>query len=186
MPAGGFRTFVAGEVLDEDDINDYLMQGVLVFGGSAVRGTAIPSPVEGQVSFLTDSDTIEFYDGSDWIVLETTPSSPTATGGVETTSGGFKYHTFTSSGTLTVTDPGVVDVLIISSTFGHRPSPLLMAWAPRATHDLLSPSRPGDTRPTLDGLCGRVGASGRPLNGPCNKGCGSIVSPHLRERRTSK
>ncbi len=53
MPAGGFKTFVAGEVLDQADINDYLMQGVLVFAGTAARGSAIgTAPVEGQFAFL--------------------------------------------------------------------------------------------------------------------------------------
>jgi hypothetical protein len=67
MAAGGFREFVPGEVLDEDKINDFLMQGMLVFGGTAARGSAITSPVEGQFSFLTDTDTVEFYDGSAWV-----------------------------------------------------------------------------------------------------------------------
>lgn len=118
MPAGGFRTFVAGEVLDEDDINNFLMQGVLVFASTSARDAAIVSPVEGQVCFIQADDTIQFYDGSAWVVLETTPSSPVASGGVVVTSGGFKYHTFTSSGTFTVTDQGIVDVLIIAGGGG--------------------------------------------------------------------
>lgn len=73
MAAGGFREFVAGETLDEDKINDFLMQGMLVFGGTAARGSAIPSPVHGQFSFLTDSDTVAFYDGSDWVEFESGP-----------------------------------------------------------------------------------------------------------------
>jgi hypothetical protein len=43
MAAGGFREFVAGEILTEDLINDYLLQGVLVFAGTAARGSAITS-----------------------------------------------------------------------------------------------------------------------------------------------
>ena len=69
MAAGGFREFVAGEILTEDLINDYLLQGVLVFAGTAARGSAIPSPVEGQFSFRTDDDVTEFYDGTDWVPL---------------------------------------------------------------------------------------------------------------------
>ena len=66
MAAGGFREFVAGEILTEDLINDYLLQGVLVFAGTAARGSAITSPVEGQFSFLKDTDRVEFYTGSAW------------------------------------------------------------------------------------------------------------------------
>jgi hypothetical protein len=73
MAAGGFREFLAGETLDEDAINDYLMQGVLVFAGTAARGSAITSPVEGQFSFLKDSDTVEFYDGSAWVAFSSGP-----------------------------------------------------------------------------------------------------------------
>jgi hypothetical protein len=73
MAAGGFKEFVAGEVLDEDEINDFLMQGVLVFAGTAARGSAITSPVEGQFSFLADSDSVEFYDGSAWVAFSGAP-----------------------------------------------------------------------------------------------------------------
>jgi hypothetical protein len=75
MAAGGFKEFVAGETLDEDEINDFLMQGVLVFAGTAARGSAIPNPVEGQFSFRTDDDVLEFYDSTDWVALSTPPIS---------------------------------------------------------------------------------------------------------------
>jgi hypothetical protein len=73
MPAGGFKTFIAGEVLDENDINDYLMQGVLVFAGTAARGSAITAPVEGQFSYLSDTNLVQFYDGSAWVDFESGP-----------------------------------------------------------------------------------------------------------------
>ena len=73
MAAGGFKEFVAGEVLDEDDINDYLMQGVLVFAGTAARGSAITAPVEGQFAWLNDSDTLTYYSGTDWEQLSAGP-----------------------------------------------------------------------------------------------------------------
>ena len=66
MVAGGFRTFVAGETLDEDKINDFLMQGVLVFADAAARDAAITAPVHGQVAFLKDTNTTLFYDGTSW------------------------------------------------------------------------------------------------------------------------
>lgn len=73
MPAGGFKTFVSGEILTAADTNDYLMQGMLVFAGTAARGSAITSPVEGQFSFLKDTDTVQYYDGSAWVTLESGP-----------------------------------------------------------------------------------------------------------------
>lgn len=71
MPAGGFRTFIAGETLDETKINDYLMQGVLVFQDSGARGSAIGTPVHGMVSFLKDQNVVEYYGGTAWESLVT-------------------------------------------------------------------------------------------------------------------
>jgi hypothetical protein len=71
MAAGGFRTFVAGETLDEDKINDFLMQGILVFDDAAARDAAITSPVEGQFVFRKDDNVVEFYDGTAWEIFTT-------------------------------------------------------------------------------------------------------------------
>ena len=107
MAAGGFKEFVAGEVLDEDEINDYLMQGVLVFAGTAARGSAITSPVEGQFSFLADSDSVEFYDGSGWVALAVAPftvdylvSAGGAGGGFSLGGGGGAGNALTGSFTM--------------------------------------------------------------------------------------
>ena len=69
MAGAGFKSFSAGDVLTAADVNDYLMQGVLVFADSAARGSAIASPVEGQMSYLSDTDALEVYDGSDWTAV---------------------------------------------------------------------------------------------------------------------
>lgn len=127
MAAGGFRTFVAGEVLDEDDINNYLMQGILVFGGTAERGTAIGTAVEGQFAFLTDSDTLTFYDGSQWAEYETglIPAQVSATTGSPgtgtfTDSNGvdWDYYTFTGNGSITIDSAGYADCLIVGGGGG--------------------------------------------------------------------
>ena len=68
MAAGlGFKTFTTGEVLTAADTNGYLMQGILVFASSAARAAAITSPQEGQYSYLKDTNSTEYYDGSAWI-----------------------------------------------------------------------------------------------------------------------
>ena len=122
MAAGGFKEFVAGEVLDQDDINDFLMQGVLVFAGTAARGSAITAPVEGQFSFLKDSDSVEFYDGSAWQEFSTSPGSVVATGGtfgtVTVQGVDFGVHTFTSNGTISVTAGGEIEYLIVAGGGG--------------------------------------------------------------------
>jgi hypothetical protein len=112
----GKKTFTAGEVLTASDVNGYLMdQAVMVFGGTAARSSAIPSPSEGMMSYRTDDDVVEVYDGTDYVAVGGAQYG-VATGGTATsiTDGGVAYTllTFTASGTLTVTKAGLFDVLI--------------------------------------------------------------------------
>jgi hypothetical protein len=68
MAAGlGFKTFTTGEVLTADNVNGYLMQGVLVFANASARTSAITSPQEGQYSYLKDTNALEYYDGANWV-----------------------------------------------------------------------------------------------------------------------
>jgi len=57
--------------------------GVNPFANAAARTTAIPSPVEGQMSSLADTDSVERYNGSAWVTL----SSPTSVFAEEQASG---------------------------------------------------------------------------------------------------
>jgi hypothetical protein len=62
------KTFVAGEILTAADVNTNLMdQAVMSFAGTAARGSAIPSPTEGMVTYLADSDALNVYNGSAWV-----------------------------------------------------------------------------------------------------------------------
>lgn len=61
------KVFTAGEVLAASDVNNFLMdQTVMVFAGTAARGSAIPSPSEGMYAHLSDTDELTYYDGTDW------------------------------------------------------------------------------------------------------------------------
>lgn len=67
MAGAGFRTFAAGEVLTAANVNTYLMQqSLMVFASSGARGSAITSPSEGMFTYLTDTNALEYYDGSAW------------------------------------------------------------------------------------------------------------------------
>jgi hypothetical protein len=64
---GGRKTFVTNTVLTAADVQDFLMdQSVMVFSNSTTRGSGIPSPTEGMVSYLTGSDSLEAYNGTAW------------------------------------------------------------------------------------------------------------------------
>ena len=66
----GRKVFTAGEVLQAADVNDYLMdQSVMVFAGTAARGSAIPSPTEGMVTYRSDDDVVEVYNGSSFVAV---------------------------------------------------------------------------------------------------------------------
>lgn len=48
--------------------HDYLIRvrAVTPYADSSARATAVPSPVEGQMSYLLDTNAVEVYDGSAW------------------------------------------------------------------------------------------------------------------------
>lgn len=65
---GGFRTFVAGDVLTAEQVNTLLMsQAIPVFANEGAAGSAITSPQEGQHRFLKDTDALQYYTGSAWV-----------------------------------------------------------------------------------------------------------------------
>ena len=61
------KVFVNGNVLTDTDLNTYLMnQAVMTFADSTARGTAIGTAVEGMVTYLEDSNSIQVWDGAAW------------------------------------------------------------------------------------------------------------------------
>lgn len=68
MAGAGFKDFTAGEVLTATDVDTYLMQQtVMVFAGTAARGSALGTVVaEGMFSYLTDTNSFQYYDGAAW------------------------------------------------------------------------------------------------------------------------
>lgn len=122
MPAGGYKVFVDGEVLPASDINSYLMQGILVFASEAARDSTIASPDHGMFAFTTDNDYLWVFDGSAWqrYYGDAGPAdfSDTATGTYSSGGVDYKYISFTSSGSLTVTQTGKADILVVGGGGG--------------------------------------------------------------------
>jgi hypothetical protein len=83
------KVFTAGEVLAASDVNDFLMdQTVMVFAGTAARGSAIPTATEGMYAHLNDTDTLTYFDGSDWVSSFSDPGLvPIIPGAVTVSSG---------------------------------------------------------------------------------------------------
>jgi hypothetical protein len=67
-----YKVFSNGSVLQASEINDNLMnQSVMVFTNSAARSAALPSPVEGMLTWLEDINEYQNYNGSAWVSLIT-------------------------------------------------------------------------------------------------------------------
>ena len=64
-------TFTAGEILTAANLNVVSDQTVMVFDDAAARTTAIPSPVEGMVTYLKSDDSLTKFNGSAFVPIGT-------------------------------------------------------------------------------------------------------------------
>jgi hypothetical protein len=65
-----YKVFTNGSVLNASEVNDNLMnQAVITFTNSTARASAITSPIEGMLTYLADTDTYQFWNGTAWTNL---------------------------------------------------------------------------------------------------------------------
>jgi hypothetical protein len=105
------KVFTAGEVLAAADVNTFLMdQSVMTFAGTAARGSAIGTAVEGMVTYLEDSNIYQSWSGSAWVGLNSSVTTTLTTAYTATVgnAGGLLYST--SSSAITVTIPDVYSI----------------------------------------------------------------------------
>jgi hypothetical protein len=112
---------IAGERMRIDSSGDITMSGtgsVKIPSGTTAQRPS--SPTAGMVRYNTTEDYVEYYNGNAW--LPTSQTGVVAAGGTEsnvTISGiVYKLHTFTSSGTLTVSSGGEFEYLVIAGGGG--------------------------------------------------------------------
>ena len=120
MAGLGRKTFNSGDVLNAADVQGYLMdQAVMVFAGTAARGSAIPTPSAGMVAYSTATQ-LQVYDGSAWVDLST--GYGVATGGSSssiTVSGvGYTMLEFLTDANLVVSKAGLFDVFAVAGGGG--------------------------------------------------------------------
>lgn len=71
-----YKTFANGFPLPASDLNNYLMnQSVIVFENSGARSTQIPTPIEGMVTYLEDTNAVEVWDGTAWLNINDNTNS---------------------------------------------------------------------------------------------------------------
>ena len=67
MAGLGYKQFSAGEILQASELQGYAVdQSVMVFDNEAARASAIPSPTEGMMSYLKDTDAVQVFSGSSY------------------------------------------------------------------------------------------------------------------------
>ena len=125
MAAGlGLKTFVTGDVLTAADTNGYLMQGVWVFADAAARTAAVTSPQEGNMSYLKDTNSVEYYSGSAWVAVggaatptwtNYTPVVTAQTGSITTYTASGRYFQYGKFCTVT----NIINVTNIGTAAGN-------------------------------------------------------------------
>jgi hypothetical protein len=109
MAGAGLKNFTAGEVLTAADVNTYLaQQAVQVYASAAARTAAVPTPSEGMVSYRSDFNIVEAYDGANWHPIDSVlnvRTAATASFSIAATDAGDLLEVNSTSGTLTVTVP---------------------------------------------------------------------------------
>jgi len=90
MAGSGFREFESGAVLTAAQVQNFLQdQVVMVFDDSAARTSALGTLVsEGMVTFLKDTDSLEFFDGSSFQGVSNPGDITAVTAGTALTGGG--------------------------------------------------------------------------------------------------
>lgn len=104
MAGLGRKTWTAGEVATAANIQSYLQdQVVQVYAGTAARSSALGTAVsEGMVSYLSDSNSLQYYDGSSWSNVSASASGTTVSAAY-TAVAGDANNTIVANGTAAYT-----------------------------------------------------------------------------------
>jgi hypothetical protein len=101
------KVFTSGEVLTAADVNSFLMnQAVMTFADAAARTSAIASPTEGMLTYLSNVDLYQFYNGTIWVNI--TPGQSDKSAGYTLTSADRNTYIRSTGSAITITVPDVL------------------------------------------------------------------------------
>ena len=112
MPGLGRKTFIATEVLTAANVNGYLMdQSVMVFAGTAARTSAIATASEGMVTYRSDFNVLELFDGTSYVgINERAITNNTATAYTATLANANGLIVSSNASAQTITFPDVYEI----------------------------------------------------------------------------
>jgi hypothetical protein len=86
----GWKQWAAGEEVTAPDFQNFVQdQVVQVFAGSAARGSALGTAVtEGMISYLNDTNSVEYYSGTAWVAISNPGDITAVTAGTGLAGGG--------------------------------------------------------------------------------------------------
>lgn len=86
----GWKSWADGEIVEAIDFQNYVQdQVVQVYAGSAARGSALGTAVtEGMISYLNDTNSLEYYSGAAWVAVSNPGDITAVTAGTGLTGGG--------------------------------------------------------------------------------------------------
>jgi len=125
MAGAGWKSFSTGDLISASEFQTFIQdQVVQVYANASARDTALgTSDAEGMFCFLKDSDTLQFYDGSNWVsfigdgditgVTITTAGTSGLSGGATASSGAFSSTLAIAPNSATSATVASADIVLI-------------------------------------------------------------------------
>jgi hypothetical protein len=168
MAGLGYRAFVPAEILTAANLQGYAVdQSVMVFASAAARTSALASPSQGMVCFLSDSGTLWTYYAA--YNVSTNPGGAKTAGWYPVNGSGNFYATATRSAATGVTyAPG-------AAGFSYTELTDTLNWHDASTNpDRITPNVEGIYRATVSSQWGASATGGR--NGSIQKSAQDLTS----------